>query len=712
MKRNTSVSFLSGMGSFLLRPGTAVMKRLNYVFKFLVIGILLLVPLVAVSALYGLKVNDSLQVKQEESVGMAYLQRLEPLFGLVITHRAMLVTEERDEARQAEIQAVQQKAEAAMKAMDQYIGAGGAIAGTDDQWQRVKRGWTEIVSSSAELSPTESLSWHKSLLEDVLELVDIVRREQHLVLDSELELYYLKDNATRQLPLLLEQTGELQAMALGIVYAQEAEETDRKALEEVLNAIRMTNRILSANMQTIVDESGDKALASLMKSNDAAIAGMIEKLNAGLINSLSPQLSGEELTVLFGGALESLQKVSGYQTALYSAKIAEAIDAGKRDLLVVLIGMGAVIVAALYLFLSFYWTVRMNVNRLREASERLAEGDLTASAELDTKDEMKHIAHAFNRMGQAFRTMITANKEMSAQVAAASDNLASSSAVSSAGSERVVELLQRIAQGSDEQETTATGTSRVIGEMTAGIAQMASASDSVSRAASDAEAAALSGVGTVEDASRQMEQIGSSVEVSAGIVRLLSEQCKEIDHIVKFISEIASQTQLLALNASIEAARAGEHGAGFMVVATEVRTLAEQTKQSAGRIVGVVRAISVSGAEALRSIEAGVAEAERGRQSMADTAAAFERITLTVRGAAGQMQEISAASRQMAASTQAVSGAIADMVQVASAAKSHTHAASASSQEQLAIMEEITASSEELRATAHELRQLIARFKV
>ncbi|MFC4104006.1 methyl-accepting chemotaxis protein [Paenibacillus xanthanilyticus] len=687
------------------------MKRLNYLFKFLVIGIILLVPLVTVSVLYGLNVNASLQVKQEERKGMAYLQRLEPVFASIIAHRSMLVTDVRTEAQQAQIQAVQQQAAAAIQALDQ-VAEGGAIAGSADQWERVKRGWAEIVAESADLSPTESLSWHKSLLDDVLRLVDLIRNEQHLVLDSSLDLYYLKDNATRQLPFLLEQTGELQARSYRVAFAQALEDTDRKALEELLNAIRMTNRTLAANTQTMLAADRNPQLAALMEANSTAVTGLVDKLNAGMINSSRPQLSGEELTALFGGALGSLQKVSAYQTQLYSVKIADAIDDGRRDLLVVTIAMTAVIAAAFYLFLSFYWTVRANVNELRGASERLAEGDLTARVELDTKDEMKHIAHAFNRMGEAFRTMIGANKEMSAQVALASDNLASSSGESSAGSERIVELLQRIASGSDEQEATATGTSRVIGEMTAGIAQMASASDTVAQSASEAEAAALSGVETVRQASRQMEEIGRSVEVSADIVRLLSEQCKEIDAIVNFISEIASQTQLLALNASIEAARAGEHGAGFMVVATEVRNLAEQTKQSAGRIVGVVRAINASGAEALQSIEAGVSEAGKGRQSMADTAAAFERIKEAVRSAAVQMQEVSAASRQMASSTQSVSEAIADMVHVASEAKAHTHAASASSQEQLAIMEEITASSEDLRATAHELQQLIARFNV
>ncbi|MFB9325515.1 methyl-accepting chemotaxis protein [Paenibacillus aurantiacus] len=688
------------------------MKRLNYVLKFLVIGIILLVPLVTVSVLYGLNVNASLRVKQEEHEGMAYLQRLEPVFGLFIAHRSLLVTDVRDETQQAAIQEVQQKAEVAIQAMDQYIGAGGAIPGTADQWVRVKRGWAEIVSESTELSLTESLSWHKSLLDDVLRLVDIVRNEQHLVLDSAINLYYLKDNATRQLPLLLEQTGELQARSFGLAFAGEVGDTDRKALEELLNGIRMTNRTLTANTQTILDVDSDQELASLIKASSDAVAGMIEKLNAGMINSLRPQLSVEELTALFGGVMESLQNVSDYQTQRYSSMITEAIGQGKRDLLIVLITLGVVIASALYLFLSFYWTVRANVNELRKASERLAEGDLTTRAELDTKDEMIHIAHAFNRMGEAFRAMIGANKEMSAQVALASDNLASSSGESSAGSERIVELLQRIAAGSDEQAETATGTSRVIGEMTAGIAQMASASDNVSQAAAEAESAALSGVGTVREATRQMKEIGRSVEASADIVKLLTEQCREIDAIVKFISEIASQTQLLALNASIEAARAGEQGAGFMVVATEVRNLAEQTKQSAGRIVGVVRAINVSGTEALQSIEAGVSEAEKGRQTMNETEAAFERIAEAVRSAAGQMQEVSAASRQMAASTLSVSEAIADMVHVASEAKSHTHAASASSQEQLAIMEEITASSEDLRATAHELQQLIARFKV
>ncbi len=108
-----------------------------------------------------------------------------------------------------------------------------------------------------------------------------------------------------------------------------------------------------------------------------------------------------------------------------------------------------------------------------------------------------------------------------------------------------------------------------------------------------------------------MQNIREKVNQSAEIVREMGKRSNEIGMIVSTIDEIASQTNLLSLNAAIEAARAGEHGKGFAVVADEVRKLAEKSALATKEISALVKLIQGSVAESIRSMDESGKEVER-----------------------------------------------------------------------------------------------------
>ncbi|MBB3108956.1 methyl-accepting chemotaxis protein [Paenibacillus phyllosphaerae] len=709
-RRSKSISWLNP----LFAPGVAVMKRLTYLMKFLLIGILLLVPLIAVSALYVTNNGEDRKIHQQELEGMEYLGKIEPLLTLFVEHRSWFTADTRDAEQTKAIEAVQQQIASAVAAVDAYTAQSGVEIGTDSDWKRVKQGWEEIQSSTAELSATESLSWHQSLIEDTVAMMTTVRNKKHLVLDSDLSNYYLKNNATKLLPQLLVQQGELQAYAKYLLYKGDLDDSDRKSLSALLSAIEITSQQIAQETAAAITERAElkEALTTPLNASTGATGAMVASVTSSMVNTFSVTLGAEDLDGLLTSAIDANKQLLAGERDAYTGILHEAIDDADRELLLLLVVMIMIVLIALYFFVTFYISVRRHVIELRNVSERLAAGDLTVRASLATKDEMKDIGVAFNDMAQAFQRMIAASKQMSVKVVEASEQLAAASAESASGSERVASVLQDIAGGAVEQNEAAMTTSRAMEEMAHGIDQVAAASMAASESAADAEGEAGGGMQTVRAAVAQMGAIGQSVGESATVIGQLAEQGKQIDAIVKFISEIASQTSLLALNASIEAARAGEHGAGFMVVASEVKHLAEQTKQSTGQIIGVVRSIHGLSEQALRAIDQGVAETGKGRTMMEQTESAFHRILETVRHAANQMQDVSAASQQMSASTQQVASATGQMVNVAASAKSHTQEASAFSEEQLAIMEEISASSESLRMSALELERMIDRFKV
>ncbi|MCK5002939.1 MAG: chemotaxis protein, partial [Gammaproteobacteria bacterium] len=143
----------------------------------------------------------------------------------------------------------------------------------------------------------------------------------------------------------------------------------------------------------------------------------------------------------------------------------------------------------------------------------------------------------------------------------------------------------------DEHERTATAQTTAVNETSStmdelSISAQRSAEQSETAVASARQASEMSDEGheVIRKTSLAMVEIRDKSQLIGEQILLLSEQTGQISDITRLVTDIAGQTNLLALNAAVEAARAGEHGKGFAVVATEIRKLADQSKQSAERI--------------------------------------------------------------------------------------------------------------------------------
>ncbi|MEL6148056.1 MAG: methyl-accepting chemotaxis protein [Chloroflexota bacterium] len=174
------------------------------------------------------------------------------------------------------------------------------------------------------------------------------------------------------------------------------------------------------------------------------------------------------------------------------------------------------------------------------------------------------------------------------------------------------EVASTQSSGASEQVRVIAETNTILGEFIDLSEQVRSESQEVAQIADQTTAASNSGRAAIEESIAGMERIRKQVVVIAETIATLARLTRRIDAIITSVSEIATQSNLLALNASIEAARAGVHGQGFAVVADEVRTLSGQSTQAASEVRTLLREVQAAITETIDATQSGMEEVNRG----------------------------------------------------------------------------------------------------
>ncbi|NNV03032.1 methyl-accepting chemotaxis protein [Brevibacillus sp. MCWH] len=361
------------------------------------------------------------------------------------------------------------------------------------------------------------------------------------------------------------------------------------------------------------------------------------------------------------------------------------------------------------------WIVRLITRPLAvlmAAAAKISEGDLSEPVRVNARDEIGRLAESFEGMRLSLQSVLAEVNQGAVQVAASAEELMASADQSSKASEQISSAIQEVAVGADKQVAGVEEAYQVVNMMASAAEQINGNTQQVAGLASEASDKAASGSQTVQTAINQMTEMSVTVKELAHTVDGLGKRSQEIGSIVDVISEIADQTNLLALNAAIEAARAGEHGRGFAVVADEVRKLAEQTTQSTQKIAELIAVIRQETNDAVRSMHTVTQEVAAGIDVVHAAGASFEEIRAAVEELAGQIQEVSGAVQQLTEGTKRVVETTHTIREVAEEAAFGTQNVSAAAQQQLASMEEINASATALAKMAEDLQEMVGSFKV
>lgn len=374
---------------------------------------------------------------------------------------------------------------------------------------------------------------------------------------------------------------------------------------------------------------------------------------------------------------------------------------------------GSILIVAI---LAAYLMIRRMVSPLTKLSasvNTIARGDLTHEPLLfNSKDEIGTLARDFNDMTLSLRDIITQVNDTSMLVSSSSQELSASAQETNRAGEHSANVTIELAEGAGTQLKDLEGSYQAVQDMSRFITEIAGNADSAKDTAANNAQKARLGRQSLDSTTSQIGIVSESIHDLSDIIATLGSHSKEIENIVGTISSIAEETNLLALNAAIEAARAGEEGRGFAVVAGSVRKLAERSAASAGQIGELVSLIISQMDNAGETMKRSTEEMEQGKELILSAGRSFSEIETSVSDMSSQSQQISETVRELGLIAGGLVESIQKIVTVSNYTAEGAMTLSATSQEQLAAMEEVESSAGFLSSLAEKLQVLVERFKV
>jgi methyl-accepting chemotaxis protein len=669
------------------------MKNLKIWQKLGLLALVFTLPFLMVTATLLAAVDEQVEFGRQELIGIEYAVPLLDFADDIRQHRALADRAISGQAYKPQLEASAIELQNDIRAIDEvYARPDGESYGAK-RWELLRNGVRDLIASGDAQTAEASFSAHGRLLEETSELIGHVADVSNLILDPQLDSYYLMSTLLFEGPALNEHLSQARTLANSLAVEAPGALERRRRLEGLVVLASAAERQLSGSLAKAV--GADPSLKALLPTRSDAVSNEVrltreqlqrllageqdEAATASTVRSMPIQVSSlVQLQAVLAPALAtSLNK----RIDVYRTQLQKTFGwAGLAMLIVLVIG---------------YYIVHNITGPLKQVvgvANEIAVGNLNVEppAAAGRKDEIGALARAFDRMLMSLREQVLlvqdiADGDLTGSIKPQSENddmgnalVEMVSHLSDLVSEvhksgiQVNTSATQISATAREQHSTATEIAATTTEIGATSKEISATSKELVRTMTEvADAAEQSATlaGSGQAGLTQMEETMHRVMEATGSINaklaVLNEKAGNITQVVTTITRVADQTNLLSLNAAIEAEKAGEYGRGFSVVATEIRRLADQTAVATYDIEQMVKEIQSAVSAGVMGMDKFSEEVRRGMDEVQQVGSQLSQIIQQVQQMAPRCEAASEGMRAQATGAEQITQALSQLSEAA-----------------------------------------------
>ncbi len=662
------------------------MNRLMYTYKFALISILFLCPIILLGEQLWRQLEEDIQTTATEAQGIDIIRSLNQITLAASRYRDVMMAHNYDRNETTTRRVYQLKSET-RELIEQFIkqNADSKLI-SKDQIQRIEQAWKTSTNDElgSQIMLREYMASYGAIVSELDNIVLEIAKSSGLANDTEPQLNLEISFYLEKVRPLTYYSGLLRG------YGNNTLNTpflDSASFTEVDATYFNTQTAYSDFQDTFKKISAahpDTPFASATAKTIDATDKLLFLFNDQVVEAISDRKTWQEYDASTTELIASVKELESILLTDALNKVQSRLDDKVQNRYILVTALLLLLAIIGYLYLGLYTSLRDSIRNMIDSARKVADGDITVDVHNESQDEFSQLINNFNDMLHQIRHLIESARQSSEDTAEHAQN--------------VQALAQQNSEVVKQQTEETRKISQAMEEMTAASEEVAKETEFTAGAAEEADETAREGQYLLKESVASFTHLTEKINSSMKVVENLAEQSRGVTAILDVIKSIAEQTNLLALNAAIEAARAGEQGRGFAVVADEVRTLAQRSHQATVEID-----------EVLGKIQGGVDEVVNAMETSVQVTETSVGTTLTL---SEKLEEILERVSHINKRTQSISATMLQQTESVNHVRVSIHAIDSRAGDAAHAAENTLHSSDEMQQALNELVKQLGRFKV